>query len=256
MNLGENIYRFRTQQNMSQGDLADALEVSRQSVSKWENNSAVPELDKLMKMAQIFGITLDELVTGEEKAQPTVLPQATPAAPPTQSQAFHGRYTVGMLLLAFGILSCLLFTILEFLFGNCLWGIFIGAVMIACGICCWTIERHTALACGWIVYLAVYSYATIISGGLSILLPTTGGAVTIMLLAFGAALTTGTLVKLWKGQITNSLPLKILLTVLLAAMMSISVILVSSTCVDIVQPAVQPSTSSPGGMWPSVSEVG
>ena len=36
MNLGENIYRLRTEKNMSQGDLADALEVSRQSVSKWE----------------------------------------------------------------------------------------------------------------------------------------------------------------------------------------------------------------------------
>ena len=47
MNLGENIYRLRAEKNMSQGDLADALEVSRQSVSKWENNSATPELDKL-----------------------------------------------------------------------------------------------------------------------------------------------------------------------------------------------------------------
>ena len=66
MNLGENIYRLRTGLNMSQGDLADALEVSRQSVSKWENNSAVPELDKLVKMAHIFGITLDEMVTEAE----------------------------------------------------------------------------------------------------------------------------------------------------------------------------------------------
>ena len=65
MNLGENIYRLRTEKNMSQGDLADALEVSRQSVSKWENNSAVPELDKLKKMSQLFDVTLDELVNGE-----------------------------------------------------------------------------------------------------------------------------------------------------------------------------------------------
>ena len=36
MQLGETIYRLRTQRGMSQGDLADALEVSRQSVSKWE----------------------------------------------------------------------------------------------------------------------------------------------------------------------------------------------------------------------------
>ncbi len=64
MNLGENIYKFRTQKNMSQGDLADALDVSRQSVSKWENNAAVPELEKLVKMAQVFCITLDELVSG------------------------------------------------------------------------------------------------------------------------------------------------------------------------------------------------
>ncbi len=70
MNLGENIYKFRTGKNMSQGDLAEQLEVSRQSVSKWENNSAVPELDKLLKMAELFGITIDELVTGTEQERP------------------------------------------------------------------------------------------------------------------------------------------------------------------------------------------
>ena len=61
MNLGEHIYQYRTSKNMSQGDLADALEVSRQSVSKWENNTAVPELDKLLKLADIFEVSLDEL---------------------------------------------------------------------------------------------------------------------------------------------------------------------------------------------------
>jgi len=61
MNLGERIYQYRTEKNMSQGDLADALEVSRQSVSKWENNTAVPELDKLLKLADIFEVSLDEL---------------------------------------------------------------------------------------------------------------------------------------------------------------------------------------------------
>lgn len=75
MNLGENIYRLRTEKNMSQGDLADALEVSRQSVSKWENNSAVPELDKLVKMAELFGVSLDELVSGRRE-----MPTSTPAS--------------------------------------------------------------------------------------------------------------------------------------------------------------------------------
>lgn len=65
MNLGEQIYNLRTERGMSQGDLADALEVSRQSVSKWETNTSVPELDKLVKMGVLFGVTLDELVTGK-----------------------------------------------------------------------------------------------------------------------------------------------------------------------------------------------
>ena len=54
MNLGEKIYELRTARNLSQGDVADALEVSRQSVSKWENNSAVPDLDKIIKLAELF----------------------------------------------------------------------------------------------------------------------------------------------------------------------------------------------------------
>lgn len=72
MNLGESIYRLRTTHNMSQGDLANALDVSRQSVSKWENNMAVPDLDKLVKMSELFGITLDELVTGRTPITTTV----------------------------------------------------------------------------------------------------------------------------------------------------------------------------------------
>ena len=64
MTLGENIYYYRTQKNWSQGDLADALDVSRQSISKWENNLASPDLDKLLKLRNVFGITLDELVLG------------------------------------------------------------------------------------------------------------------------------------------------------------------------------------------------
>jgi len=74
MRLSENIYRLRTAQNMSQLDLADALEVSRQSVSKWETGTAVPELEKLVKIAKLFDVSLDELVYGE-----AVQPKEEPA---------------------------------------------------------------------------------------------------------------------------------------------------------------------------------
>ena len=66
MRLGERIYRLRTEKGMSQGDLAEALSVSRQSVSKWETDGATPDLDKLIKLSQLFGVTLDELVLDKQ----------------------------------------------------------------------------------------------------------------------------------------------------------------------------------------------
>ena len=64
MTLGENIARLRTQKDWSQGDLADALGISRQSISKWETDTSIPELEKLIKLSELFGVTLDQLVHG------------------------------------------------------------------------------------------------------------------------------------------------------------------------------------------------
>ena len=65
MSLGTNIIRLRAEKHLSQGDLAEALDVSRQSVSKWETDSSVPDLDKLVRLSKLFGVTLDDLVSGK-----------------------------------------------------------------------------------------------------------------------------------------------------------------------------------------------
>lgn len=75
MKLGENIYRLRMGRNLSQGDLADLLDVSRQSVSKWENGVAVPDLDKLLKLSILFGVTLDDLVNGASEEEIALEPE-------------------------------------------------------------------------------------------------------------------------------------------------------------------------------------
>jgi len=62
MELNEKLYELRKKKNWSQEELAEKLEVSRQTVSKWESNKAIPELDKLIKISEIYNITLDELV--------------------------------------------------------------------------------------------------------------------------------------------------------------------------------------------------
>lgn len=61
MSVGSRIFELRMSKNLSQSALADMLDVSRQSVSKWETDSAVPDLDKLMKLCNVFDVTLDEL---------------------------------------------------------------------------------------------------------------------------------------------------------------------------------------------------
>ena len=83
MKLSERLTELRKEKNLSQAELADALNVSRQSVSLWENGSTVPALDKLQFLAEFYGVTLDELfysVEGKPKPQEAA-PQATEENP-------------------------------------------------------------------------------------------------------------------------------------------------------------------------------
>ena len=62
MNLGENLKKIRKDNNLSQEQLAEALGVSRQSVSKWESNQAYPEMDKVLQIANMFNLNIDDLL--------------------------------------------------------------------------------------------------------------------------------------------------------------------------------------------------
>lgn len=105
MNLGENIHSYRVSSNMSQTDLANALEVSRQSVSKWENNSAQPELDKLCKMSNLFDVTLDELVYGRDARPKGGNEDSIGGAP---RELISTRRLIGASLLLFGLVFFLM----------------------------------------------------------------------------------------------------------------------------------------------------
>lgn len=74
MTLGERLIQLRAKAGLSQDTLAEQLGVSRQSVSKWENDASVPDLEKLVKLSGVFGVSLDELVKGEvpDSAAPVV----------------------------------------------------------------------------------------------------------------------------------------------------------------------------------------
>ena len=73
MEFNNRLYQLRKQKGLSQEELASRLNVSRQTVSKWEVGDSTPDMEKLIAMSDLFGVSLDNLVMGKEEAQ-------TPAA--------------------------------------------------------------------------------------------------------------------------------------------------------------------------------
>ena len=65
MSFKENLQYLRGSRNMTQEQLAMLLGVSRQAISKWESEKACPEMDKLLMLCDMFGVTLDDLVMGD-----------------------------------------------------------------------------------------------------------------------------------------------------------------------------------------------
>jgi len=69
--VGEKIYNLRKKKNLSQEDLASILNVSRQTISKWETGESTPDFNKIVPLCDYFGITTDELL----KDNPSVYEQ-------------------------------------------------------------------------------------------------------------------------------------------------------------------------------------
>ncbi len=70
MTVGEKIYNLRTAKDISQEQLAEMLEVSRQSVSKWEAGQALPQIDKIITLCRFFNISADELLSEDFAVNP------------------------------------------------------------------------------------------------------------------------------------------------------------------------------------------
>ncbi len=143
MSIGNNIYKLRTLKNLSQGELADLLDVSRQSVSKWETDTAVPDLDKLMKLCDFFNVSLDEIVGRETDMQKhnEIIKYET--------KGFSAQKIIGYILFAFS----LLFGVVLLIFGN-IEGVAIILLplilsIMACGLLCIFVEKKAWYWCIW-----------------------------------------------------------------------------------------------------------
>ncbi len=165
MTLGENLVRLRTAMGLSQEALADQLGVSRQSVSKWETDASVPELDKLIRLGEVFGVSLDELVKGETFAEgkgPETERDAGRSAIPQGAQSARNGNRIGGIVYLFLGLGLLIFLTLYV-------GIVVGLVFclpfVVCGVLCLILRRRRmALWCGWGLYFLADLYLYFATG--------------------------------------------------------------------------------------------
>ena len=121
MELSKKLYQLRKQQGLSQEQLAEHLNVSRQAISKWESGTATPETDKLLAISNFFQVSLDYLMKESIEASDTstAMPkpvndsgQEVPFAETQQSpSAPAGTHAPGIILSIGGILAL------------CIWGI-------------------------------------------------------------------------------------------------------------------------------------
>lgn len=113
MKLCEKLYELRRAAGLSQEELAEKLNVSRQAVSKWENGAAQPELSKLVELSRLYGVSVDELLSleeaeksAEDAAQAPTAPDA-PTNTPAEEKAPNRRHS----LLRGAVAACLILSL-------------------------------------------------------------------------------------------------------------------------------------------------
>lgn len=67
--VGKNIQKFRKEKNITQEELAEELNVTRQAVSNWETDKTQPDVDTLTQLSEALDVTVEELIYGEQKTK-------------------------------------------------------------------------------------------------------------------------------------------------------------------------------------------
>ena len=164
MTLSGKIYLLRTRRELSQEDLAAALGVSRQSVSKWETGQSVPDLDKIIRMADLFGVSVDELV---REGEPPAPPQAEPRAVylMQEKKGFTGTQKAGVCAEILGVVLFLLGVMRQESVAAV-----IGEALLLLGLPLLLAKKHPWLILGWLAVglsLLVFNpYTSVIPWGL------------------------------------------------------------------------------------------
>lgn len=112
MTFGENLKQHRKEKNLTQEQLAEKFQVTRQTVSKWELDQAMPEVGKLVEIAEYFGISLDEILLGQKPDKEIeILAELKPAEEEKPRQKKNFGFIIYAL--GIGIFTILFFPVLD-----------------------------------------------------------------------------------------------------------------------------------------------
>jgi len=99
MKFSERLKREREKKNWSQAELAEKIFVSRQSVSKWETGKNFPNIEVIIELSDLFGITIDELLRSDEELKEKVIQESKQLAYPKWKALFDSMFLLGVFLL-------------------------------------------------------------------------------------------------------------------------------------------------------------
>ncbi|MBO5353189.1 MAG: helix-turn-helix domain-containing protein [Lachnospiraceae bacterium] len=114
MTLGERVKKYRQMAGLSQEGLAEKLNVSRQAITKWESDSGIPDIDNLISLSKVMGISLDELVMGEKEKDSSDIKRGAI----TQRNKNSTLYLVSAICFLFACFCWLIYIILTISHGN------------------------------------------------------------------------------------------------------------------------------------------
>lgn len=102
------LIELRKARGMTQGQLAEAIQISRQSISEWERGSSKPTQDNLLRLSELYGVSVDYLMGREEPAAPEEEKPARPAKPTDWRLWFYRILTLVLAVLLVVMLALLL----------------------------------------------------------------------------------------------------------------------------------------------------
>ncbi len=152
--LGKRLAELRHARGYSQEYVAEEVGVSRQAVSKWEQDLSAPDTYNLIALSRLFGVTVDYLATGE---LPTPPASSTPSVHST-GEASTQR-TVGFILLGSGLGGVLVGLFLSYTVA------ILGGLLVLGGTLCLTVRRHLGLVLLWTYWSIGFLSLSFMTGG-------------------------------------------------------------------------------------------